>query len=247
MANGVMDCVIHSLPCLALFKTCPPFPKLLTLHLPPLARTFPLPPHTLKSIPPFQLMQVIALVEELRAKAAAEEAAAAAAVVAAAALSEGPLDDLPEVSKRGRSRPPSTAPILGPSSAALDQSQNTAVLKTLLLRSELKRERAAAAALAVQVAAEWAELETKLAAATAGREAAEQQLRDQAAAHRLRDQAAAQQLLDQAAAQGRMTSGLKAGLRARRDLMRRQSRVCEALWARCGQLLSRGVEVEVGG
>ena len=238
-------------------------------------------------------MQIIALVEELRDKAAGEAVAAAAAVVAAAALSEGPSDALPDVAKRGQGRPrsasllgpssvalvgplsrslvgpssaapgqpsPNTAALLtsqleeeraataalgGPSSAALDQSQNTAVLKSL--RCQLKRERAAAAALTVQVAAERAELEAKLAAATTGREAAEQQLRDQAAAQQLRHQAAAQQLLDQAAAHGRKTAGLKAGLRAHRDLMRRQDRVCEALWARCGQLLSRGAEAEVGG
>ena len=239
-------------------------------------------------------MQIIALVEELRDKAAGEAVAAAAAVVAAAALSEGPSDALPDVAKRGQGRPPfaslpgpssvalegppsrslvgpssatlglqspntaakllrsqleeeraAAAALEGPSSAALDQSQNTAVLKSL--RCQLKRERAAAAALAVQVAAERAELEAKLAAATTGREAAEQQLRDQAAAQQLRHQAAAQQLLDQAAAHGRKTAGLKAGLRAHRDLMRRQDRVCEALWARCGQLLSRGAEAEVGG
>ena len=204
-------------------------------------------------------MQIIALVEELRDKAAGEAVAAAAAVVAAAALSEGPSDALPDVAKRGQGRPrsasllgpssvalvgPLSRSLVGPSSAAPGQpSPNTAALLT----SQLEEERAAAAALAVQVAAERAELEAKLAAATTGREAAEQQLRDQAAAQQLRHQAAAQQLLDQAAAHGRKTAGLKAGLRAHRDLMRRQDRVCEALWARCGQLLSRGAEAEVGG
>ena len=257
-----------------------PFPSLINLNA--ILTAAPTPPHTNF---PFQLMRVIALAEELQAKAAGEAVAAAAAVVAAAALSEGPSDALPEVVKRCPGRPqsasllgPSSAALLGlpnsntaallrsqleverataaalggPSSAALDQSQNTAVLWTL--RSQLKRERAAAVALAVQVAAERAELEAKLAEATAGREAAEQRLRDQAAAHQLRDQAAAQQLRDQAAAQQlrdqaaahkRKMSSLKAGLRAHRDLMHRQDRVCEALWARCGQLLSRGAEAEV--